>query len=124
GDGVVLGRASEQVGVTSPVDQGAPVRDLITISERVAFRHPLVRSAIYRSADLERRRLVHVALAEATDAHTDPDRRAWHLAAAAAGPPEQGALGLEGSPRRAPARGGLAAAAPVPAPAPGPTTRP
>jgi DNA-binding CsgD family transcriptional regulator len=111
GDPLLLWRASERLGITSPVDQGPPVRDLITISERVTFRHPLVRSAIYRSADLERRRSVHVALAEATDAQTDPDRRAWHLAAAAAGPDEQVALELERSAGRAQARGGLAAAA-------------
>jgi hypothetical protein len=110
GDPVLLMRASERLGISvSQVD--AATDGLLAIGERVTFRHPLVRSAVYRSAGKPERRAAHRALAEATDRDVDPDRRAWHLAAAAAGPDEDVALELELSAGRAQARGGLAAAA-------------
>ena len=81
------------------------------LEERVTFRHPLARSAVYRSAAAPDRRAAHLALAQATDREIDPDRRAWHLAAATAGPDEEVARELELSAGRARARGGSAAAA-------------
>jgi len=110
GDPLLLWRAVERLGI-APTASDEATDGLLSIGQRVTFRHPLVRSAVYRSAAADRRRAVHLALAEATDKHADPDRRAWHLAAAALGPDEQAALELERSAGRAQARGGLAAAA-------------
>jgi DNA-binding CsgD family transcriptional regulator len=111
GDPVLVWNAAERLEI--PVEAAAPARaaGLLDLSERVGFRHPLVRSVVYREATPGDRRLVHGALAEATDPTTDPDRRAWHLAAAVVGPDEEVAAELERSAGRAQARGGLAAAA-------------
>jgi hypothetical protein len=111
GDPLLLWHATERLGIGPAAAEAAEAQGLLAIGERVTFRHPLVRSATYRSATASERRAVHLALAEATDKKVDPDRRAWHLAAAAAGPDERVALELEGSAGRAQARGGLAAAA-------------
>ena len=111
GDPLLLWRAAERLGIVPAAAEEAEAQGLLAIGERVRFRHPLARSAAYRSAPPQERREVHLALAEATDRDADPDRRAWHLAAAAAGPDEQVAVELERSAGRAQARGGLAAAA-------------
>jgi DNA-binding CsgD family transcriptional regulator len=111
GDPVLLWRAAERLGITRPVLEPAESAGLIEVDGRVRFHHPLVRSAIYRSATAEQRRRVHGALAEVTDARVDPDRRAWHLAEAADGPDEGVAAELQQAAGRAQARGGLAAAA-------------
>jgi DNA-binding CsgD family transcriptional regulator len=109
GDPLLLQRASERLGIDgSAIDA---THGLLDLDARVTFRHPLVRSAVYRSASPPERRAAHLALAEASDRSVNPDRRAWHLAAAAAGPDEKVALELEHSAGRAQARGGLAAAA-------------
>src|SRR3954447_3656574 len=111
GDPALLWRAAERLGITVAARAPAESAGLIEIDDRVRFRHPLVRSAVYRAASPEQRRRVHRALAEATDAATEPDRRAWHLAGATAGPDEDVAAELERAAGRAQARGGLAAAA-------------
>src|SRR5215211_1546549 len=111
GDPLLLWRAAERLGIRPAAAEEAEADELLVIREWVRFRHPLVRSAVYRTATGEQRREVHLALAEATDGSVEPDRRAWHLATAAAGPDEPVAAALEESAGRAQARGGLAAAA-------------
>jgi DNA-binding CsgD family transcriptional regulator len=109
GDPLLLQRACERLGIAlSAVDE---TNGLLAVEERVIFRHPLARAAVYGSAGALERRAVHLALAEATNQDVDPDRRAWHLAAAAAGPDEDVAFELERSAGRAQARGGFSAAA-------------
>ena len=109
GDPVLLQGGSERLGVVASAFDAT--EELLELGERVTFRHPLARSAVYRTADASDRRAVHLALAEATDRDVDPDRRAWHLAAATAGVDESVAEELERSAGRAQSRGGLAAAA-------------
>jgi DNA-binding CsgD family transcriptional regulator len=111
GDPVLVWRAAERLGVGVEAAAPAAAAGLVDFGGRVRFRHPLVRSAVYRSAPVETRHRVHRALAEATDPDLDPDRRAWHRAHATVGLDEDVAAELERSAGRAHARGGLAAAA-------------
>jgi DNA-binding CsgD family transcriptional regulator len=111
GDSMLLWRAAERLGVDVGAAAGDGFAEFVTIDDRVAFRHPLVRSAVYRAAPTKDRRSAHLALAAVTDVGVDPDRRAWHMASAAVGPDEAVAAELERSAGRAQARGGLAAAA-------------
>jgi DNA-binding CsgD family transcriptional regulator/tetratricopeptide (TPR) repeat protein len=111
GDAALVWRAAGHLGIGADVLRPAEDAELLTVGTRVRFRHPLVRSAVYRAASAADRRAVHRALADATDAHSDADRRAWHRAAAASGLDEDVASELERSADRAKARGGLAAAA-------------
>src|SRR5215212_6072617 len=110
-DPLLVWRAAERLGIGISAATAEDTEGLLAIGERVAFLHPLVRSAVYRSASVRERRAVHLALAEVTDDQVDADRRAWHLAAAAPAPNEEVAFELERSAGRARARGGLAAAA-------------
>ncbi|MFF7888779.1 AAA family ATPase [Streptomyces sp. NPDC020794] len=111
GDVTLLAKAAALLGIEESAAAPAETAGLIAIGTRVRFRHPVVRSAAYRIATAEARQQVHRALADATDPDVDPDRRAWHLANAAAGSDETVAAELERSAGRAQARGGVAAAA-------------
>ena len=107
GDVTLLWRAAERLGVGPDAIAPAEAADLLELGSRVRFRHPLVRSAIYRAAPPEERREVHSSLADATDPQTDPDRRAWHRAHSATGLDEAVASELERSAERAQGRGGV-----------------
>jgi DNA-binding CsgD family transcriptional regulator len=111
GDQAVVWRAARQLGISESIAETVEADDLLELGVRVVFRHPLVRSAVYRAAGLTERRAVHRALAEAIDPEIDPDRRAWHRAQAASMPDEDVAEELERSAGRAQARGGFAAVA-------------
>jgi len=111
GDIPLLRRAAERLGIPIEAAATAEAAGLIELRDRVRFRHPLVRSAVYRSATRAERRDVHGALAEVTDPDLDPDRRAWHRACATVGPDEAVAAELERSAGRSMSHGGVAAAA-------------
>jgi AAA ATPase domain len=111
GDPVLVWRAAAALGIGPDAAAPAAAAGLVDFGAQVRFGQPLVRSAVKRAAASEERQRVHQALAEATDADIDPDRRAWHLAHATAGLDEDVAAELERSADRAQARGGLAAGA-------------
>ena len=111
GDAAVILRAAHVLGLDVADVNVAAAAGLLEFGVNVRFRHPLVRSAVYRGASTEDRRAVHAALAAVTDPGVDPDRRAWHRAHATPGPDEAVAAELINSAGRALGRGGVAASA-------------
>ncbi|MBU3863119.1 LuxR family transcriptional regulator [Streptomyces sp. 4503] len=102
-------RAAPELDVVQALDP-AERSGLVRVADgRVLLRHPLVRSAVYHAASFHERRQAHLALAAALA--EEPDRRAWHLAAAATGQDPEVADALAESAERARGRGGYAAAA-------------
>jgi DNA-binding CsgD family transcriptional regulator len=111
GDVALLWSAAAHLGLAPDAAAPAEAAGLLEIDIRVRFRHPLVRSAVYRASTPPDLRRAHGALAAATDPEIEPDRRAWHRAQSVLGSDEEVAAELERSAGRARARGGLAASA-------------
>lgn len=112
GDSGPLLRAVGSLGLARTALEPAESAGLVDLADgRCTFSHPLLRSAVYHSADPADRRAAHRSLAAAIGIDGDRGRRAWHLAAAAIGPDEESAVALEGAAEDARARGGHAAAA-------------
>ena len=111
GEPFLLWRAIERLGI--PGDAADAARDcgLLDIGSRVRFRHPVMRSAVYRWAGRSDLRRAHGALADVTDPRSNPERHAWHRAHAACMPDEDISAELECAAGGAGARGGLAARA-------------
>lgn len=111
GESPMVWDAAERLGLGPEAATPAVEAGLLELGSEMRFRHPLVRSAAYRSASRGARIAVHNALAQAVDPRIDPDRRAWHRAHATTKPDEQVAAELERCAAAAQARGGLSAVA-------------
>jgi DNA-binding CsgD family transcriptional regulator len=104
-----LWRAAAQLGLTPTDADPAVGRGILVVGREITFRHPLMRSAVHAAATVSDRRRAHAALAVAWPGETAPERRAWHLAAAAAGTDDVVADDLEDAGERLRSRGGYAA---------------
>ncbi|HYM80740.1 MAG TPA: AAA family ATPase [Candidatus Limnocylindria bacterium] len=96
-----LGVIAAVVGEAFAAIDEAEAAGLVRVrGTELAFRHPLVRSAIYTAASAGERRAAHTALAAAL--RDDPqDRDVWHLAEAAVGADEALAEALDAAAQRA-----------------------
>ena len=111
GERAVVRRAADLLDADEPALEAAVRSGLLTAdADSVQVRHPLVRSALYQAATGEQRRRVHRALADALVGIGDPDREAWHRAAATDGPDPAVVAALDRAGARAERRGGYVAA--------------
>jgi DNA-binding CsgD family transcriptional regulator len=110
-DPAALWRAAALLGLEPDSADPAVTQDIVSIDPRVAFRHPLIRSAVYEGARPGDRRRVHEALASIAEQDRNPDEAAWHRAAASVVPDEDVAADLERSAVRAERHGGYVAQA-------------
>jgi DNA-binding CsgD family transcriptional regulator len=112
GDAPAVLRAAATLELPADALDPAEGSGLIRITGKtIAFRHPLVRSALYRGATLSQRQQVHAALASALRGDDNADRRVWHQAMATLTGDEEVAVALEASARRAELRAGHSSAA-------------
>jgi DNA-binding CsgD family transcriptional regulator len=111
GDPEWLWAAAARLHLDADASGPAERSGLVTVESRLRFRHPLVRSAVYRNASQPQRRQVHAALADVIAGPNAEEHRAWHRAHATSAPDENVAVELVQSAERARRRGGAAAAA-------------
>ena len=87
--------AGALAGLDADVLDAAQLKGLVDVGATITFRHPLVRSAVYRGAAPADRRRAHALLAQVTDPDAEPDAWVWHRAHAASGTDEDVAAALE-----------------------------
>ena len=105
GDLPTLAKAAAHLGLgVGDLVAAEAIGLVIVTADRVEFRHPLIRSAVYADASADRRREIHRALASVLP-DAEADRRAWHLALGALGPDDAASSALEQAARRSRARG-------------------
>jgi DNA-binding CsgD family transcriptional regulator len=107
GDVPRLWRAADHLSIDPSAAAAAEQTGLVTLRGRVQFRHPLVRSAVFRASPTSDVRAAHRALAVATDPDEDPERHAWHRAFGTVQPDEDVVVELERAARRSMSRGAL-----------------
>jgi DNA-binding CsgD family transcriptional regulator len=108
---MLLWRAAVELGIPAKSADAAISAGVLVHDHRIEFRHPLIRSAVYRGADVALRRRVHAALAEVCDPDLKPETRAWHRAEATIGLDDEVAAELSTAAEHARARGGYASQA-------------
>jgi DNA-binding CsgD family transcriptional regulator len=111
GEPELLWRAAGLLGAGADAGDTPGIEKILRFEPHMSFVHPLMRSAVYYGAAASERRRAHEVLAAASDPGLDPDRRAWHLAAAASGADEEIADELARSADRARSRGDWASCA-------------
>jgi DNA-binding CsgD family transcriptional regulator len=107
---IIAAAVAAVTGTPASLDPAVDAGLVIIRGDRVTFRHPLVRSAVYQAAQVASLRAAHAAMAGAL-AQVEPERAAWHRALAAPAPDEQVAAGLERTAALARRRGGHVAEA-------------
>jgi DNA-binding CsgD family transcriptional regulator len=105
GESGLLWRAAQRLGVGARAADTPGLEQVLRFDPYLSFRHPVMRSALYHGATSSERRRAHEALAAASASVHDPDRRAWHLAAAVGGTDENLASELARSADRARTQG-------------------
>jgi DNA-binding CsgD family transcriptional regulator len=88
GDAALILRAAQTLKIRPEIVAQAEDEQLLEIGVYIRFPSPRLRTAVYRMATTAERRAAHAALSMASDPESEPDRRAWHRAQAAAGPNE------------------------------------